>query len=86
MTGKVQVTFPDKKSKYADGHRTVQLSFNCYHVEVKEWDRSTEGQKVIGGPLFKRGDEEQEEWLDDKHRKITDALNALEAAVLEALT
>lgn len=50
------------------------LSVNAYHVEIR----------VKGVTVFKRGHDSKVEWLDAKHRAITDALDALEKAVKDA--
>lgn len=55
--------------------RSYRLSTNCYWVTLKN---------KAGTVVFERNPS-MDEWLDEKHRAITDALNALEKAVQAAM-
>lgn len=54
--------------------RTFTFETNCYWVTIT--DRN-------GKKIFSRGGHDKE-WLDEKHRAIADALNALENALIDA--
>ena len=62
-------------------HIEYTLHINAYHVQVKN---------KAGEVVYKRGMEGYKEppdpkWLDESHFKITQAISALETAVLEAV-
>jgi len=69
---KLVIAWPDRP--YIDFYA------NCYHVELKDKD---------GNLIFQRGFDTNnrlgDNWLDQKHRKITNALRDLENALLAAV-
>ncbi len=68
LTGKVYVYSKGEKP------RALNLSVNCYWVDVYD-DR--------GGIIFSR-EPQKANWMDEKHAKITRALEMLEQAIQEA--
>jgi len=59
--------------------RDVIVEINAYHVTIRD--------KTSREVLFSRnGFPLPDNWLDDKHKAITQAITALENAVLEAIT
>ncbi len=57
---------------------SLEFTSNCYWVRITE--KMEDGTKK---ELFKRVPSEKN-WIDPKHRKITNALHALEEAIKEA--
>ncbi len=55
--------------------RGLSITANCYHVTIKH-------ENAV---LFNREDFGLGNWLDAKHRKIVDAIDALERAICEAV-
>lgn len=61
-------------SKLSDLKR-IHFTCNCYHVEVND------GEKMI----FERRNPSNNEWMDEKHRRIALALSELESAILDVV-
>ena len=57
---------------------SFKFSTNCYWIEIED---------KKGNVIFSRkpAGDDSHLWLDDKHRPITEALNALEKALLAAI-
>jgi len=82
MTSVLRVIDYEDKVDGKNVYQSYTVETNCYHVLITKNERGT------GTPtnevVFKR-DGLGSDWLDEKHSRITEALNELENVILAAV-
>lgn len=63
---------------------SFSVEVNSYHVALYAIDRTVGRRDTDSKLLYQRGPM-NDEWLDESHKKITNALRALELALQEAV-